>query len=139
MNLEQNKETAKAFYDLMFNQCRPTEAVERYVGDSYTQHNPMVEDGKQGSISYFERMAKEYPGKRVHFVRLFPGAHAVAPCGCPRFQFAPEGYGFTQPENRRAVVCRDLTNRTETPFPAQLLSLKDSGPLNPHLASLIVG
>lgn len=71
VNLEINKEAVKAFYDLMFNQCRPAEAVEHYVGDVYIQHNPMVEDGKQGFISYFERMAKKFPGKRVHFVRVF--------------------------------------------------------------------
>lgn len=64
-----NTSTALAFYDLMFNQCKPREAIERYVGDEYIQHNPHVADGKEAFIAYFERMAAEYPGKHTRFVR----------------------------------------------------------------------
>ncbi len=75
---EENKATAKAFYDLMFNQGKPREAVETYVGDAYTQHNPHVADGKDAFIDYFETMAKEHPDKEVLFHRALAEDDLVA-------------------------------------------------------------
>jgi predicted SnoaL-like aldol condensation-catalyzing enzyme len=80
-DVERNKTNAVAFYNLMFNDCRPREAIERYAGDQYVQHNPHVPDGKQGFIDYFERMEREWPGKRVEFKRILgDGEFVVLHC-----------------------------------------------------------
>lgn len=69
-NVNKNKKNAVDFYDLMFNKCEPQEAIDKYVGDYYKQHNPHVGDGKEAFVEYFLRMARDYPGKKVEFKKV---------------------------------------------------------------------
>ena len=67
-NLEANKQNAIDFYRTAYL-GNPSKAVEDYVGAEYIQHNPVVGDGKQPFIDYFNEMAKDYPNKSIEFVR----------------------------------------------------------------------
>lgn len=76
-NLEQNKKNAIAFYKMAY-EGQANKAVELYVGDEYIQHNPLVGDGKQPFIDYFDRMGREYPKKSIEFVRAISEGDLVA-------------------------------------------------------------
>lgn len=72
-----NKQNAISFYRTAYL-GNPQEAVKKYVGDQYIQHNPQVADGTQGFIAYFEKMQRDYPDKSIEFVRAIAEGDLVA-------------------------------------------------------------
>ena len=76
-DLDLNKKNAVAFYRTAY-MGQPAEAVEKYVGAEYIQHNPDVEDGKIGFIQCFQYLAKEFPDKQIEFVRVIAEGNMVA-------------------------------------------------------------
>ena len=77
LDLAANKQNAIAFYRTAYL-GEPAQAVVDYVGAEYIQHNPLVGNGKQAFIDYFEAMASDYPDKRITFVRAIPEDNLVA-------------------------------------------------------------
>ena len=51
-DLEQNKRTVVEYYELAFNEHKPEEAVEKFVGSQYIQHNPQAPDGPEAFIAF---------------------------------------------------------------------------------------
>ncbi|SIN72471.1 Predicted SnoaL-like aldol condensation-catalyzing enzyme [Algoriphagus halophilus] len=72
-----NKQNAISFYRTAYL-GNPQEAVKKYVGDQYIQHNPQVADGTLGFIAYFEKMQRDYPDKSIEFVRAIAEGDLVA-------------------------------------------------------------
>jgi predicted SnoaL-like aldol condensation-catalyzing enzyme len=75
--LTQNKKHAIEFYKTAY-EGNPSKAVELFIGEEYIQHNPVVGNGTEGFIEYFERMQKQYPNKSVEFVRVIAENDLVA-------------------------------------------------------------
>jgi predicted SnoaL-like aldol condensation-catalyzing enzyme len=76
-NTETNKKNAIDFYKMSY-EGNPGKAVELYVGDEYIQHNPLVGEGIEPFIAYFEKMQIEYPDKSITFVRAVAEGELVA-------------------------------------------------------------
>ncbi|MGR5134367.1 nuclear transport factor 2 family protein [Vibrio alfacsensis] len=77
IDTEENKRSAIAFYEMAYR-GNPRKAVEEFVGDDYIQHNPLVGNGTEPFIDYFERMQEEYPDKDITFVRAVAEGNLVA-------------------------------------------------------------
>ena len=65
MDPEKNRQAALDFMELAVNQQRPVEAVERYVGSDFIEHDPNAPSGKQAFIDFMEGFFKVAPDTHV--------------------------------------------------------------------------
>ncbi len=75
---EANARVVTAFYDLAFNQHKPTEAARLYIGDRYIQHNPGVPNGAAAFYGYFEGFFRNNPQSRATIHRVIADGDLVA-------------------------------------------------------------
>ena len=68
--LEANKSVVRDFYNLAFNLKKPEEAVAKYVGSHYRQHNPTAGDGADPFIAFVRGFVKAFPPLRFDFKRF---------------------------------------------------------------------
>jgi len=68
--LEANKRIVREWQDLAINQRKPEEAVTKYLGAYYRQHNPSALDGPEPFIGFVKRFAQTYPDFRMETKRI---------------------------------------------------------------------
>jgi len=65
-----NKAIVRDFYETAFNQHDPESAVQKHMGATYRQHNPMVPDGKDAFVSFVSGFVKQFPGLHSDIKRV---------------------------------------------------------------------
>jgi len=69
-NLERNKQTVVAFFTRSFNDHEPADAVAKYVGSKYIQHNPDTPDGAAAFVESTKKLIARYPDLGVEIKRV---------------------------------------------------------------------
>ena len=67
---EKNKTVVKDFYHLALNLNKPEEAVARYLGPCYLQHNPTAGDGPGPFIAFVKGFFQAFPSLHFDFRRF---------------------------------------------------------------------
>jgi predicted SnoaL-like aldol condensation-catalyzing enzyme len=85
-DLETNKRNVREYYELAFNDHQPREAVERYLGEEYIQHNPQAPDGAEAFIGFVEA----FPEASVEIKRIVAEGDIVVTHSLIRFNAQDE-------------------------------------------------
>jgi predicted SnoaL-like aldol condensation-catalyzing enzyme len=69
-HLEMNKKIVLEYTELAFNQRKPEEAIAKYLGPYYRQHNPGAKDGSEAFIGFVKWFAQTYPSFQIAVKRI---------------------------------------------------------------------
>jgi predicted SnoaL-like aldol condensation-catalyzing enzyme len=58
---QKNKQTVLAYLNTAFNEKKPAEAVQKYGGSHYIQHNPQAPDGFEAFIQFVGGFLEQFP------------------------------------------------------------------------------
>ena len=68
--LENNKHIIREWTKLAINGRKPEEAVAKYLGSYYRQHNPRAEDGAEPFINFVKYFGQTFPGFHLDLKRM---------------------------------------------------------------------
>jgi predicted SnoaL-like aldol condensation-catalyzing enzyme len=91
-DLERNKQTVIAFYTRAFNDKQPADAVAKYVGSEYIQHNPDTPDGADAFIHSTTGLITKFPQVSVEIKRVIAEGDLVVAHNIVKL--APEDRGM---------------------------------------------
>jgi predicted SnoaL-like aldol condensation-catalyzing enzyme len=65
-----NKKSVVEFYDKAINQ-KDFAAASKYLGNRYTQHNPVAADGPEGLKAFIQFLRDKFPNAKSEIKRVF--------------------------------------------------------------------
>ncbi len=78
MSPEKNKKLVLRFMNEFLGEHN-VEVLDELLGPTYTQHNPVIDDSKEGLIAFFQEFWKKYPRKNAYdFKRVIAENDLVA-------------------------------------------------------------
>ena len=77
MSTENNKALVLRFLN-EFMIAHRIEVLDELLGPTYTQHNPVIADGKENLIAFFKEFWKKYPNPGYYLKRIIAGEDLVA-------------------------------------------------------------
>jgi predicted SnoaL-like aldol condensation-catalyzing enzyme len=74
---EENRKEAIAFFQKALNEFNVATAIALYGGKSYTQHNPLIEDGWEGLTKFIAWLRTNFPQARLDIKHAYADGDVV--------------------------------------------------------------